>query len=182
MPSERRLGFFARRAARRRAGAAAVGLYRAAVEAARAPVFYAEMGVPDTNDGRLEMIGLHAALVMRRLRRGGAGGIMTAQALFDLMFADIDRALREQGVGDLSVGKHVKRAASTFYARAHGLDGALGEADDAALGALVARNLSGAAPPSPAGMRRLAAHLRAFAARLETLSDAALLSGRLDDD
>ena len=92
----------------RRHERAAHALYGAIVAAAREPAFYDRLGVPDTMDGRFGMIGLHAALVMRRLRTAGPEGQPLAQALFDLMFADLDRNLREAGVGDLSVGRHVK--------------------------------------------------------------------------
>ena len=98
-----RLGQWLRRRRTRRD--AARTLYLTLVEQARRPVFYATWGVPDSRDGRLEMVGLHAILVMRRLRSEGRPGRLLAQALFDLMFRDVDRHLREWGVGDLSVGQ-----------------------------------------------------------------------------
>ncbi len=120
---------------------AALRLYRAIVTAARSPDFYAVHGVPDTMDGRFEMIGLHAALVLRRLRDGGAEAEAIAQQLFDLMFADMDRNLREAGVGDLSIGRHVKGLASTFLARVQSLDGAITARDGDAVAAIVRHNL-----------------------------------------
>ena len=174
------------RARRRTREAAALRLYGALVARARQPFFYAGFGVPDTPDGRLEMIGLHAALAMRRLRGLGGEGQELAQALFDLMFADLDRNLREQGIGDLSVGKHVKRAAQTFLARAQGLDAALETEADAArrtaLVDLLARNLftSGTAPP-PDRIEGLACHVEAFAAWLADHDPEVLLAGRLAD-
>ena len=116
---------------------------------ARLERFYADWGVPDTRDGRFEMIGLHAALVMRRLRAEGRPGQELAQALFDMMFVDMDRSLREIGVGDLSVGKYVKSMAQTFFARGRALDGPVAAGDTAQVVAVLARNVyvTGTTPP-----------------------------------
>jgi cytochrome b pre-mRNA-processing protein 3 len=103
-------------------------LYQAVVKQARRPVWYRELGVPDTPEGRFEMIALHAALVLRRLRREGVPGQALGQLLFDAMFVDLDGSLRELGVSDLSVGTYVKRLAGNFYARLAALDDALGKA------------------------------------------------------
>ena len=92
-------------------------VYRDLVKQARTPLFYRDLGVPDTPEGRFEMVGLHAALVVRRLRSAGAPGSALAQELFDLLFADVDEGLRHIGIGDLAVGKHVRRLAGYFYAR-----------------------------------------------------------------
>lgn len=90
-------------------------LYEAAVGQARLPEFYLEMGVADTLDGRFDMIILHVYLLARRLRQdGGRNAAKLQESLFEVMFADMDRSLREMGVGDLSVGKQVKRMAKAF--------------------------------------------------------------------
>ena len=83
-------------------------LYGRIVDQARDPEYYASFGVPDTLDGRFDMLVLHAFLVIRRLQRGGDAGEALAQHLFDALIDDMDRSLREIGVGDLSVGKKVK--------------------------------------------------------------------------
>jgi cytochrome b pre-mRNA-processing protein 3 len=172
--------WWAGRAARRDRLAAARRLYIGLVAMARQPGFYANWGVPDTNDGRLEMIGLHAALVMRRLARAGEAGPALAQNLFDVMFADIDRTLRELGVGDLSVGKKVKGIAKSFLGRAAGLEAALEEHDRGALASVLARNLylTGAAP-TPERVDALAGHLMALDAALAAFPAARLLAGDL---
>lgn len=107
--------------------AAAQTLYASVVAKSRETPFYAEFGVPDTVDGRFDMIVIHAMLVFRCLRDGGKEADDTGQALFDLMFMDMDRSLREMGVGDLSVSRHIKKMAQAFYGRAamyeKGLDG-----------------------------------------------------------
>ncbi len=93
-------------------------LYGAAVAAARQPFFYHDLGVPDTLDGRFDLVGLHAFLLIRRLQREGAEGAALAQAVFDAMFNDMDVNLREMGVGDLSVGKKVRAMWEAFHGRA----------------------------------------------------------------
>jgi cytochrome b pre-mRNA-processing protein 3 len=97
-------------------------LYQAVVKQARRPVWYRELGVPDTPEGRFEMVALHAALVLRRLRREGMAGQALGQQVFDTMFVDLDGSLRELGVSDLSLGRYVKRLAGNFYARLAALD------------------------------------------------------------
>jgi len=97
---------------------AAFDLYVAAVQAARHPVFYSTYGVPDTMDGRFEMIALHVSLIMNMLAGEKAGNALS-QALFDTMFQNMDQALREMGVGDLSVPRHMKRMMTAFNGRVH---------------------------------------------------------------
>jgi cytochrome b pre-mRNA-processing protein 3 len=102
-----------RRGDRRRAALAA---YATIVERARSPHFYLERQVPDTLDGRFELISLHLFLVLHRLR-GEPSAQAFGQVLFDTMFADMDRGLREMGTSDLGVGKQVKLMAKGFYGR-----------------------------------------------------------------
>jgi Uncharacterized conserved protein len=97
--------------------AAARQLHHEILAQARSAVFYEAFGVPDTPDGRFDMIALHAALVMRRLRADPTVSPAVAQFLFDQMFAGFDESLREMGVGDLRVGKVVKALAKGFYGR-----------------------------------------------------------------
>ncbi|MEZ5846335.1 MAG: ubiquinol-cytochrome C chaperone family protein [Geminicoccaceae bacterium] len=150
-------GWFRGRGERARLRETAAELYRGVVREARRPCLYARFGVPDTADGRLEMIMLFAALVMRRLKREGHEGEALAQELFDLMFADIDRNFREQGVSDISVGKHVKRAASTFMARTVHVEQALAANEPEALAGTIRRNLR-----VEQGMDEVAASLVAY--------------------
>jgi cytochrome b pre-mRNA-processing protein 3 len=126
-------------------------LYGAAVAAARMPHLYADLGVPDTLDGRFEMVGLHAFLLIDRLRREVPPGPDLAQSVFDAMFSDMDMTLREMGVGDLTVGKRVREMWEAFHGRATAYEATLAEADDAAVAAALARNVwRGAAPPAGA--------------------------------
>ena len=160
-------------------------LYSAAVAAARDPWFFGPaVGVPDTLDGRFDLVGLHAGLLIRRLHRDlDPRGAEAAQAVFDAMFADMDISLREMGVGDMSVGKRVKRMWEAFHGRAQAYGAALDAGDRAALEAAPARNVWRAGPevaPPPAGASAaLAAHAERVAAALAAQPLAALLRGEV---
>jgi cytochrome b pre-mRNA-processing protein 3 len=160
-------------------GRAAALAYRCVVEQARQPNFFVECGVPDTFDGRFELICLHAFLYLHRLKRERPGATPLAQRFFDTMFADFDRSLREMGTGDLSVGREVKRMAAAFYGRIAAYEAGL-EAQDAALAPALARNLYGTAPPAAAPLRAMTQYVRCEAARLDRQEGAELLTGRID--
>lgn len=159
--------------------------YRTIVAQARLPVFYAECGVPDTVDGRFELIALHAFLVLNRLKAahdGGEGGVVRdfGQRLFDFMFADMDQALREMGVGDLSVGREVKRMAKAFYGRAAAYEAGLRPqaGEGGVLGDALRRNLFGTAMPGRVEVARVAAYMEHAAESLARTAAAAILAGR----
>jgi len=129
--------------ARNRGEDEAFSLYRAVVAQSRLPGFYLHGGVPDTVEGRFEMVCLHAFLVLRRLRAGGAEGRALGQRLFDILFDDMDQTLREMGVGDLSVGKKIKAMASSFYGRIGAYEEGLRADGEALLAEALARNVFG---------------------------------------
>lgn len=116
-------------------------LYIHIVRQSRKPMFYEEFDVPDTIDGRFDLIILHVFLVIRRLKVEGRTADQLGQALFDAMFANLDTSLREMGVGDLSVGKRIKKMAKAFYGRVEAYDAPLIAGDRQALAEAVARNL-----------------------------------------
>jgi cytochrome b pre-mRNA-processing protein 3 len=120
---------------------AATALYGAIVSQSRQPEFYSQMGVPDTLDGRFDVLLLNASLAMRRLTGAGARGGKVSQALFNLMFLDLDHSLREMGVGDLVVPKRIKEMGEAFYGRALAYDKALEAGDREALEAALVRNV-----------------------------------------
>ena len=115
-------------------------LYFKIVKQARLPVFYENLGIPDTASGRFDLIALHAFIVMKRLKYIGTDGGKLSQALFDHMFADLDRNLREMGVGDLAVGKKIKKLAAAYYGRVKAYDAAL-QSNNVSLGAALKRNV-----------------------------------------
>jgi len=138
---------------------AAHGLYAAIVVRARTAEFYSGLGVPDTLDGRFDMIVLHMFLVLERLRSGNKAGRHLSQALFDLMFRDMDRSLREIGVSDHAIGRRIKQMISAFYGRMQ----AYGEAGDdpARLAEAVRRNVYREQSSDPAALSRLAGYMLA---------------------
>jgi cytochrome b pre-mRNA-processing protein 3 len=108
-------------------------LYMALVEQARQPVFYERLGVPDTLDGRFELIVLHMHLVLQRLQQGFERHPplhALSRQLIEYYFADMDRSLREMGVGDTGIKYRVQKMSGAFYGRleAYGMAG-----EDAAL-------------------------------------------------
>lgn len=153
-------------------------LYGAAVAAAREPYFYATLGVPDTLDGRFDLVGLHVFLVIRALNRQPAPGPDIAQAVFDAMFNDMDVNLREMGVGDMSIAKKVKKMWEAFHGRADAYAKALSGDDAAALALALSRNVWRSAAPVPAAAT-LARIVRAQDAFLAAQEPAALASGRV---
>lgn len=152
--------------------------YRRVVEQARQPVFFTDYGIPDTVDGRFELICLHAFLYLHRLKAERPGANQLCQSFFDRMFADFDRALREMGIGDLSVGKHVKRMARAFYGRILAYEEGLA-GDDEILGAAFLRNVFGTVQGPVAGARALTAYVRSAVQALGGQSTAELLAGRI---
>ena len=110
--------------------AAAERLYAATVAQARAPALYAALGAPDTPDGRVEIYSLHVLLVLARLRADGPQAASFAQAYFDAYLVGLDNGLRELAVGDLSVGKTMRKLGEAFYGRGKAMDAALAELPD----------------------------------------------------
>lgn len=104
---------------------AAEALYAAMVAQARQPALYAELGAPDTAEGRFEIYTLHTYLILERLKGQGPQAADTAQVLFDTFLSGLDHGLRELGVGDLSVGKRMRKLGEAFYGRVHSYEAAL---------------------------------------------------------
>ena len=145
------------------------------------PTFYRDLGVPDTPEGRFEMVGLHVALVVRRLRPTGAQGSALGQELFELTFADMDESLRHIGIGELSVGKHITRLAGNFYARLAALNEALAGSQGAPLAPMLRTNVyHGGAAPSPHQVDALVGYVETAAAGLQAQPIEHLLAGRID--
>ena len=143
-------------------------------------MFYADWGVPDTVTGRFDMISLHMALVLRRLKRDGKGAADFAQGLFDLFFKDMDRSMREMGVGDLSVPKRIEKMGGLFYGLVDGLEDALESHEENAIEAFVLRNFL---PAEEADMAApFATYINRQIARLHGWKTSDLLAGKLSWD
>jgi cytochrome b pre-mRNA-processing protein 3 len=160
-------------------GASIDALYGMIVAQARNVEFYRGYGVPDTVDGRLDMIVLHLVLVLRQMTRAQGSLPPAGQQLFDRFCADMDDNFREMGVGDFGVPKRMQRVGEAFYGRAKVYESALVDADPAVLEAAVARNVFGAAE-TPLGARWLAAYMRETADRLAALAADALVATKFE--
>lgn len=157
---------------------AAERAYLRVVEQARRPGFFTEIGVPDTLDGRFDLICLHAFLYLHRMKRERPRAERLAQAFFDTMFADFDRSLREVGVGDLSVGKHIKRMAEAFYGRVRAYEEGLA-GEDAVLQRALSRNLFRSDEGPEPALAAMAGYVRREAARLAVQGGDELMAGRV---
>lgn len=151
-------------------------LYVFAVGQARRQGLYADCGVPDTPDGRFDMISLQVFLLLRRLRGLEAAGDLP-QRLVEVMVDDMDRSLREMGVGDLAVGPRVKKLMEHFNGRVAAYDAGLGGSEEA-LEAALRRNAYRKAEPTTDEVAALMARLRDDLAALEALPDANLIEAR----
>jgi cytochrome b pre-mRNA-processing protein 3 len=134
-------------------------LYGTIVAQSRVPAFYQIYQVPDTVNGRLEMIMLHAVMVVERLAGEAGPGRQLGQGLFDAFCQDMDASLREMGVGDLAVPRRMRGIGEAFYGRQAAYKAALTDPDDQALAAALARNVFAGATV-PAAAERLAAYVR----------------------
>jgi cytochrome b pre-mRNA-processing protein 3 len=135
----------------RPAQAAGRALYAQTVAQARTPALYAELGVPDTTEARFELYSLHVYLLMERLKNQGEQAAETSQALFDTYLSALDNALREMGVGDLSVGKRMRKMGEAFYGRVLGYEKAIAALPDTSeIEALVTRTIYAGADPAQA--------------------------------
>lgn len=152
-------------------------LYGSSVAQARQPAFYRNWCVADTFSGRFDLVMLHVGLLVRRLSGDGRQGADLARALSERMFASLDDDLREIGIGDLSVPKKVRGAASSFYGHLRAYDLALAEPDDAALVAALGRNCE-ASEGQLLRAEPLAAYVRSAAAGLAAQPLARLSEGR----
>jgi cytochrome b pre-mRNA-processing protein 3 len=116
-------------------------LYGAVVAQARAAAFYADFGVPDTVEGRFDLIVLHLVLLLRRLGPDSDLGSSLGQDLFDEFCRDLDANLREMGVGDLAVPKRMQGFAEAFYGRQAAYLEAIAAADRQAFKNALSRNI-----------------------------------------
>lgn len=116
-------------------------LYALAVEQARQPGFYTALGVADRIDARFELYTLHVLILFLRLKQDGERGEVAAQKLFDTYISSLDNTLRELGVGDVSVGKKMRKLGESLYGRMNAYEGPLRAEDESALAASLAKNV-----------------------------------------
>ncbi|QDF38422.1 ubiquinol-cytochrome C chaperone family protein [Bradyrhizobium symbiodeficiens] len=153
-------------------------IYGMIVTQAREPIFYRDLGVPDTVNGRFDLLLLHLWLLLRRLRtvKGASGGASElSQALFDRFCEDMDDNLREMGVGDQTVPKRMRAFGEAFYGRVQAYDQAVEAGGGEALAEAICKNILNGTGLDRA--KRLAAYARASEADLGRADEAALLRG-----
>jgi cytochrome b pre-mRNA-processing protein 3 len=151
----------------------ASALYAACVERARAPVFYTRLQVPDTIDGRFDLVALHAFLVLEALKDAGFEEEI-GSPFVTLVFAGFEEALRELGVGDFGIARRIKAMADAFYGRLEAYGRAAG--NEAALAPALLRNVyRGAADRESA-----AGELARYAIAAQANASASLKEGTLN--
>jgi cytochrome b pre-mRNA-processing protein 3 len=168
------LSFLSRGQERSRRGAF---IYSAIVEQARRPQFYESLDVPDTIDGRFDLIVLHAGLYLPRLKAVRTEGKALAQSAFDQMFVNFEHNLRELGVGDMGVPRRVKGMVSAFYGRVTAYEAAIQDGDVEALRAALQRNVYRGAEVAPPNVHALANYVRAAHEALKAAADADIAAG-----
>ncbi|UAK25015.1 ubiquinol-cytochrome C chaperone family protein [Sphingomonas nostoxanthinifaciens] len=152
-------------------------LYHAVVAAARRPVWYKAGGVPDTIDGRFDMVAAILALVLLRLEEEGDVGRAPAAYLAELFVDDMDGQLRERGIGDIVVGKHVGRMMGALGGRLGAFRDGFGAGGD--LDTAIRRNIYRGAAPAPGAVAVVRDGLVSMRATLEATPASILLDGVL---
>lgn len=163
---------------RRQKHGVAADIYNGLVAHARRPAFYLSYGVPDTMLGRFEMICLHAFLLFRRLGKTDTAGRELSQAVHDLMFADLDRTLREEGIGDMGIGKRVKMLAKNLYGRIDAYETGLA-GEKAELADALRRNLYASVTPSDPEIAAMISYMEDSIERLDAQQTPDIMSGRV---
>ena len=156
-------------------------LYIATVKQSRTPKFYLDLEVADTVEGRFDMIILHIFFVMRRLKAGGEKTELFSQALFDLLFMDMDQNLRELGVGDMGLARRVPKMAEAFYGRITAYEEGLSIIDDedTTLKDALDRNLYRKTIASDESLQAMAQYLRKECNAVDKMDMGILLKGQI---
>jgi cytochrome b pre-mRNA-processing protein 3 len=154
-------------------------LYGSSVTAARAAIFYAEWGVPDSPAGRFEMVALHVALLLRRLSCGGAPERRLRVALTEAFVVDMDDSMRELTIGDLAVPREIKRAAAALFDRHSAYLAALARRTDMSLSDALRAELAYLVRGGTLNSRGLADYVERCAAALDAQPAAQILTGRV---
>ena len=152
-------------------------VYNSIVAQSRQVPFYLDMSVPDSVTGRFDMVSLHMCLVLRHLRAESGEMKQFSQRLFDLFFKDMDRSLREMGVGDVSVPKRIQKMGSVFYGLLTKLTEAIDKKDKKTLVDVLNRNIYNAENASDA--QKLALYVEKTVEALEGQSKSEIMSGKL---
>ena len=159
-------------------------IYLEIVRKARQVGFYLDFCVPDTVEGRFEMILLHLALVFHRLRDEDEAAKRAAQTVVDAFFSDMDRSLREMGIGDTSVPKKMKKLGQAYNGRSMAYYKAVDANDAPAFALAVLRNvmaveLGAETAEQRQGAEAIAEYALTTATLLKASPVAAILTGEI---
>jgi len=148
--------------------------YNNIVNLGRNPNLYKYGGIPDTIDGRFELIVLHIHFFIKRFLKGSQNEKDFAQKLIDFMVKDFDLSLREIGVGDLSVGKKVKHMVSSYYGRVKSYDENIYDFNGKFILSLK-NNLYGTSNPSDSNLKFMLEYIKSLMSLLDKISDSNLI-------
>lgn len=152
-------------------------LYRAVVARARDPLWYREGQVPDTLDGRFDMLTALMAVILIRLEPEADEQVKAASVwLTELFVEDMDQTLHQIGIGDYVVGKHVGKMMGALGGRLGAFRQAAQDRDYAAP---VRRNIFHDAAPAQEAIDIVATRLEQFEAGLLAMPAAAIVGGEL---
>lgn len=154
---------------------ATLPLYNAVVARAREPHWYLEGRVPDTVDGRFDMVAAVLALVLVRLE-DAAEGAEPAARLAERFVDDMDGQLRQLGIGDITVGRHIGKMMSMLGGRLGAYRDGLAAGD---LDGAITRNLYRGDLPGAEGLAHVRGGLLALHERLRAVPMPELVAGRL---
>ncbi len=157
--------------------AEARGVYARTLEHVRQPVFYTEYGVPDTFDGRFDLLLVHLFIVMEAVGFESERAEAFNQALFDVTFADMDQTLREMGIGDMGIPKHMRKMMKAFNGRMNVYHSAIGANNDAFVDALKRNLYAGAEGMSDEVVARFAQYCMRAVASMKALEFEVLQGG-----
>lgn len=161
-------------------GQAARAAYSSIVAQARRPEFYERLGVPDSLDGRFEMIVLHVCLLLRRLKGQGGAAEAFGRTVTEALVSDMDASLRELGVGDLAVPKRIKAMVNGLYGRVGAYEAGLAAEGPRGIEVALENNVYGTVLDSdPALVAEMAGYVRRAAAELARRPVEELVAGRV---
>jgi cytochrome b pre-mRNA-processing protein 3 len=158
---------------------AAETLYGEIVAGARQPIFYQNLGVPDTVEGRFELIAIHLVLVIHRLGQEGQQGADLARSINETCMTDLDDNMREIGIGDLAVPRKVKKAAAALYDRHRDILAALADQNGEALEASIQRDIGQLPGAGALNAHAIAKHVVKLNVHLASIPATDLLEGHL---
>ena len=152
-------------------------IYNSIVTQSRHSYFYINHGVPDTPDGRFDMITIHVFLVIRKLKNEHNKNYEMAQEIFDIMFADMEQNLREMGSGDVGVSMKIKAMVEAFYGRIKVYEA--GFKNILLLENALNRNLFRKTNPNKFQVKSMAEYIQHEALRLEKVEIKDILKGNI---